>query len=150
MCPTCSTTSANFRCDSRNSPDPDKVLRARLHSPIPKWGPQIQCRSTFRIGTTEFSNIAEIEGHERAAVRHSLGAKKNTCKTRVCRCMRKRLRESNGRRGNRTHDTRIFSPVLYQLSYPPQRERGSLMGWPKRYKGCTRSFKNESHHVNHW
>ena len=35
----------------------------------------------------------------------------------------------NGRSRNRTGDTRIFSPVLYQLSYPPQ--RGKNVSTPK-------------------
>ena len=30
---------------------------------------------------------------------------------------------SNGQGGSRTPDTRIFSPVLYQLSYLPSHER---------------------------
>lgn len=27
------------------------------------------------------------------------------------------MKNQSGQRGNRTHDTRIFSPLLYQLSY---------------------------------
>ena len=45
----------------------------------------------------------------------------------------KKPREKRGRCGaqsrNRTNDTRIFNPLLYQLSYPG--ERGDLQGSPR-------------------
>ena len=47
--------------------------------------------------------------------------------------------ENNGGQGrNRTNDTRIFSPLLYQLSYLAMRGVWRLAGWterPDRQKG---------------
>ncbi len=39
------------------------------------------------------------------------------------------LEENGGRGRNRTNDTRIFNPLLYQLSYPAG-EREGIIGEP--------------------
>ncbi len=53
--------------------------------------------------------------------------------------------KEDGWRGNRTPDTRIFSPLLYQLSYPAVEGREKLPGTTgndKRYGGKTSHFSD--------
>jgi hypothetical protein len=45
---------------------------------------------------------------------------------------------NGGRGGNRTPDTGIFNPLLYQLSYPATCERGMIRGWSRKGKPAGR------------
>lgn len=48
------------------------------------------------------------------------------------------FRSDGGRGGNRTPDTGIFNPLLYQLSYPAIGERGMIRGRGREGKPAER------------